>query len=154
MSSLAYALDRFPDQRALLEADPSIAASAMPEIIRYASPVVHMRRTATRDTELMGQQIAAGDKVVMWYLSANFDETVFDDPEVLDLKRGNARKHLAFGYGIHRCVGARLAELQLRVLIEEMAARRLRVHVTGQVRRGGGAFMHAFRKLEVQVERY
>ena len=153
MSGMVHALDQFPEQRELLAANPSLVANAMQEVIRYVSPVVHMRRTALRDTELGGQKIKAGDKVVMWYLSGNHDEQVFDEPGRLMLDRPNARRHLAFGYGIHRCVGARLAELQLRVLIEEMLARRMLVKVTGQVRRGGGAFMHAFRKLEVEVSR-
>ncbi len=154
MSGFIHALDHFPGERAKLEADPALIASAVPEVIRYVTPAIHMRRTATRDTELFGNQIAKGDKVVLWYLSANFDESQFDEPERLMLDRDNARRHLAFGYGIHRCVGARLAELQLRVLMEEMLARRIRVHVSGEVTRGGGAFMHALRKLEVTAERY
>ena len=113
-----------------------------------------MRRTATQDTDLFGHKIAKGDKIILWYLSANFDEAEFTDADTFMVDRQNARRHLAFGYGIHRCVGARLAELQLRILIEEMLARRMRVHVTGQVQRGGGAFMHALRKLEVTVETY
>ena len=96
----------------------------------------------------------AGDKVIMWYNSANRDETVFDNAEKLDLKRENARRHLAFGYGIHRCVGARLAELQLRVLLEEMHARRMRVHVAGDVKRVRANFVEGFRKLEVEVTRF
>lgn len=154
MSGMVEALSRFPDQRALLESDPALIGNAMQEIIRFVSPVVHMRRTATADAELLGQTIAAGDKIVLWYLSANYDEAVFAAPERLDLARGNARRHLAFGYGIHRCVGARLAEMQLRILMEEIAARRMRINVTGDVSRSGGAFLHAFRKLEVAVERY
>lgn len=129
-------------------------ATTVPEVLRFVTPAIHMRRTATRDTELFGQKIAKGDKIILWYLSANFDEAEFDEPERFRVDRENARRHLAFGYGIHRCVGARLAELQLRILIEEMLARRMRVHVTGDVVRGGGAFMHALRKLEVTVERY
>jgi len=154
MSGFIHALDRFPDERAKLEADHSLVASAVPEVIRYVTPAIHMRRTATVDTELFGHKISKGDKIVLWYLSANFDESQFDQPERLIVDRKNARRHLAFGYGIHRCVGARLAEMQLRILIEEMLARRIRVHVTGKVVRGGGAFMHALRKLEVQIERY
>lgn len=154
MSGFIEALDRFPEERARLEADPTLVASAVPEVIRFVTPAIHMRRTATQDTELFGQQIAKGDKIVLWYLSANFDESQFDQPDRLIVDRENARRHLAFGYGIHRCVGARLAELQLRVLMEEMLARRIRVHITGEVTRGGGAFMHALRKLEVTTERY
>ena len=154
MSGLIHALDRFPEERARLEADPSLVATAVPETIRFVTPAIHMRRTATADTELFGQKIAKGDKLILWYLSANFDENQFDQPDRFKVDREDARRHLAFGYGIHRCVGARLAELQLRTLIEEMLARRMRVHVTGKVVRGGGTFMHALRKLEVTVERY
>ena len=154
MSGMILALDKFPEQRAKLEANPALIATTVPETIRYVTPAIHMRRTATQDTELFGQKIAKGDKIIMWYLSANFDEAEFENPDIFMVDRENARRHLAFGYGIHRCVGARLAELQLRILIEEMLARRMRVHVTGDVVRGGGAFMHALRKLEVTVEKY
>ena len=154
MSGLILALDQFPEQRAKLEANPALVATTVPEVLRYVTPAIHMRRTATADTDLFGHKIAKGDKIILWYLSANFDEAEFDDPDTFMVDRENARRHLAFGYGIHRCVGARLAELQLRILIEEMLAGRIRVRVTGQVVRGGGAFMHALRKLEVTAERY
>ncbi|RYG32027.1 MAG: cytochrome P450, partial [Burkholderiales bacterium] len=154
MSGLVHALNLFPDQRALLENDPSLAANAVPEIIRWVSPLVHMRRTAVADAELFGQQISAGDKLVLWYISGNRDETVFDQPDAFDVTRPNARRHIAFGYGIHRCVGARLAEMQLRVLIEQMLARRVRVHLAGPPKRCGGAFLHGYDKLPVRIERY
>jgi cytochrome P450 len=112
-----------------------------------------MRRTATADSELFGQHIKAGDKVVMWYLSANRDETVFENADKLIVDRPNARRHLAFGHGIHRCVGARLAELQLRVLMEEMHERRMRVRVAGDVTRVRANFVHGFRKMEVELEK-
>jgi cytochrome P450 len=112
-----------------------------------------MRRTATADTELFGQQIKAGDKVIMWYLSANRDETVFENPDKLIVDRPNARRHLAFGHGIHRCVGARLAELQLRVLLEEMHERKMRVRVAGEVKRVRANVVHGFRKMEVVLEK-
>jgi len=146
--------DQFPDERARLEADPTLIATAVPETIRYVTPAIHMRRTATADADLFGHQIHQGDKLILWYLSANFDEVQFDQPDRFIVDRQDARRHLAFGYGIHRCVGARLAELQLRILFEEMLARRIRVQVTGKIARGGGTFMHALRKLEVTVERY
>jgi cytochrome P450 len=138
----------------LLESDPSLAAGAVPEVIRWVSPLVHMRRTALADTDLFGHQVRAGDKLVLWYISANRDESVFDEPDRFDVLRPNARRHVAFGYGIHRCVGARLAELQLRVLIEEMLARRVRVHLAGEPQRCGGAFLHGYHRLPVTVERY
>ena len=99
-------------------------------------------------------KIKKGDKVVLWYLSANRDEEVFENPDKLDLERENARRHIAFGYGIHRCVGARLAELQLRILLEEMHKRRMRVHVAGDVERVRANFVHGFRKLEVELTKF
>lgn len=154
MSGIIHALDRFPDQRALLEADASLIPNAVQECIRYVTPLSHMRRTATADTELFGQQIKAGEKVIMWYISANRDESVFENPDKLIVTRENARRHLSFGHGIHRCVGARLAELQLRVLLEEMRERRMRVRVAGAVERVRANFVHGFRKLEVELERF
>ncbi|MEL7691884.1 cytochrome P450 [Citromicrobium bathyomarinum] len=154
MSGIVHALDRFPDQRKAFEEDVSLIPNAVQECIRYQTPLKHMRRTCVEDTELFGQQIAAGDKVILWYNSANRDESVFENAERLDIRRENARRHIAFGYGIHRCVGARLAELQLRVLMEEMHKRRLRVHVAGDVQRVRANFVEGFRKLEVEVTRF
>ena len=155
MSGLVYALDKFPDQRAKLEADPSLIPNATSEIIRWQTPLAHMARTALRDTELAGQNIAAGDKVVMWYISANRDESVFgDNADDYQVDRPNARRHLAFGHGIHRCVGARLAELQVSILLEEMAKRRMRVNVTGAPERVPACFVHGYKQLPVEIERY
>ena len=154
MSGIVHALDRFPDQRKAFEEDASLIPNAVQECIRYQTPLKHMRRTCVQDTELFGQQIAAGDKVILWYNSANRDESVFENAERLDIRRENARRHIAFGYGIHRCVGARLAELQLRVLMEEMHKRRLRVHVAGDVQRVRANFVEGFRKLEVEVTEF
>lgn len=154
MSGIIHAFDKFPDQRKLFEQDPSLIPNAVQECIRYQTPLAHMRRTCTEDTEQFGQKIKKGDKVVLWYLSANRDEEVFDNPDKLDITRDNARRQLSFGYGIHRCVGARLAELQLRVLLEEMHKRRMRVHVAGDVARVRANFVHGFRKLEVEVTEF
>jgi cytochrome P450 len=154
MSGIIHALDKFPDQRKAFEEDPSLIPNAVQECIRYQTPLAHMRRTATEDTELFGERIKKGDRLVLWYLSANRDEEVFADPDKLDIRRENARRHLSFGYGIHRCVGARLAEMQLRVLLEEMHARRMRVHVAGDVERVRANFVHGFRKLEVEVTQF
>lgn len=153
MSGIVHALDQFPDQRALLEADTSLIPNTVQECLRFVTPLAHMRRTCTADNELFGQQIKAGDKVVMWYISGNRDETVFENPDKLIVTRENARRHLSFGYGVHRCVGARLAELQLRVLLEEMHERRMRVRVAGDVKRVRANFVHGFRKLEVVLEK-
>ncbi|WP_028641225.1 cytochrome P450 [Novosphingobium acidiphilum] len=154
MSGIVHALHTFPDQREILENEPALIPNAVQECLRFVTPLAHMRRTATADTELFGQQISAGDKLVMWYLSANRDANVFANPDKLIVTRENARRHLSFGHGIHRCVGARLAELQLRVLLEEMHARRMRVHVTGKVERVRANFVHGFRRMDVTVERY
>ncbi len=154
MSGIVHALDQFPDQRKLLEERPDLIPNAVQECLRYQTPLAHMRRTATEDSELFGNVVKKGDKLVLWYLGANREESVFPDPHKLDITRENARRHLAFGYGIHRCVGARLAELQLRVLLEEMHKRRMRVHVAGDVERVRANFVHGFRKLEVEITQF
>jgi cytochrome P450 len=154
MSGIVHALDKFPDQRALFEADPAVIPNGVQECIRYVTPLAHMRRTATEDADLFGNQIKAGDKLILWYISANRDETVFENPDQLILNRENARRNLSFGYGIHRCVGARLAELQLKILLEEMHKRRMRVHVTGAQQRVRANFVHGFRKLETTIEKF
>ena len=154
MSGIIHGLDSFPDQRALFEADPSVIPNAVQEIIRFQTPLAHMRRTATADAELFGHQVKKGDKLILWYISANRDEEVFTDPDRVILNRDNARRNLSFGYGIHRCVGARLAELQLKILMEEMHKRRMRVNVTGKVERVRANFVHGFRKMEVTLEKF
>ena len=154
MSGIVHGLDQFPDQRAIFESDPSVIPNAVQECIRYVTPLAHMRRTATDDADLFGHQIKKGDKLILWYISANRDETVFEDPNMLNITRENARRHLSFGYGIHRCVGARLAELQLKILLEEMHERRMRVNVTGKVERVRANFVHGFRKLGVTLSKF
>ncbi|MCU1427179.1 MAG: cytochrome [Actinomycetia bacterium] len=117
------ALCEYPDQYKLLVDDPSLAASATEEIVRWASPVMYFRRNVTRDTELRGQKISAGDKVSIWYISANRDEDVFDEPYTFDIRR-NPNEHVGFGGGgPHHCLGANLARMEIRVLLEEMARR-------------------------------
>lgn len=154
MSGLAYALDKYPDERAKLEADPGLIGNATSEIIRWQTPLAHMRRTATQDYELDGRTFHAGDKIVLWYLSGNRDESMFEDGEAFRVERENARRHLAFGHGIHRCVGARLAELQVGVLMEEMAKRRMRVNVLAEPERVPQCFVHGYRKMPVELSRY
>ena len=154
MTGAVYGLSKFPDERAKLEADPGLIPNAVSEIIRWQTPLAHMRRTATRDTELEGQQIKAGDKLALWYISGNRDESVFENADKLIVDRPNARRHLAFGYGIHRCVGARLAELQLSVLLEEMAKRRMRVEPVEEPVRVSACFVNGYRTLPVALEKY
>lgn len=142
-----------PEENKKLRSDPSLIASMVPEIIRHQSPVIHMRRTATRDTEFKGKKIAAGDKVVMWYLSGNMDETAIDEPERFIIDRKKARRHLSYGAGIHRCVGDRLADQQLRILWEEILKRNMEIDVVGEPDRVYSTFIRGIRKLPVRVTR-
>ncbi|APG61694.1 cytochrome [Sphingorhabdus lutea] len=154
MSGYVYGLHQFPDEREKLEQNPDLIPNAVSEIIRWQTPLAHMRRTALQDHNLFGAPIKAGDKVVMWYLSANRDESIFENADKLIVDRQNARRHLSFGYGIHRCVGARLAELQIRILLEEMAKRRLRVNVVEEPERVAACFVHGYRKMMVKLSTY
>ena len=132
-------------------ADPKLIPNAAQEIIRWQSPVTHMRRTALSDTTLGGQAIAAGDKIVLWYISANRDERLFADAERFDVGRDNARRHLGFGHGIHRCVGARLAEVQLAAVIGEMVQTGARFVPQGAPTRLASPFLHGFTAMPVQI---
>ena len=154
MSAYAWGLDQFPDERAKLEANPGLIANATQEIIRWQTPLAHMRRTATQDTEVEGQKIREGDKLALWYLSANRDESVFPEADMIKVERENARRHLAFGHGIHRCVGARLAEMQIGILMEEMAKRRLRVNVLREPERVAACFVHGYKQMAVELSHY
>ena len=154
MSGAAHAFHQYPGEWQKLIADPSRIPAAVPEVIRWQTPLAHMRRTCVADTEVGGHTIKAGEKVVMWYISGNRDETVFPDAERLDIARPNARRHLAFGFGVHRCVGARLAELQIQVLFEEMLKRRMTVRVTGEPEYVAQSFVHGYRRLPVVIDRH
>ena len=145
------AFSRFPEEMEKLRADPSLVPSAVSEIIRWQTPLAHMRRTALRDLEFRGRRIARGDKVVMWYLSGNRDEAVFDRAEDLIIDRPNPRRHLSFGFGIHRCLGNRLAEMQLRVLWEEILARNLRIEVLEEPVRTFSSFVRGYDRLMTRV---
>jgi len=123
----------------------------VPEIIRWQTPLSHMRRTAKSDYVLGGQQIRAGDKVVMWYLSANRDDTALDRPHEFIIDRPRPKHHLAFGFGIHHCVGNRLAELQLRVLWEEILKRYPVIEVVGEPVRTKSNFVHGFVSMPVRI---
>src|SRR4029078_3248254 len=135
MSGGLMALVENPEQFELLRGSPELIPSLVSEIIRYQTPVLHMRRTARRDVELAGRRIAKGDKVVMWYISGNRDETKIDGADEFIIDRAKPRQHLAFGAGIHRCVGDRLAEQQIRILWEEVLNRDLRFEITGAPQR-------------------
>ncbi|MEZ5378055.1 MAG: cytochrome P450 [Acidimicrobiales bacterium] len=138
----AMALADFPDQLRWLRANPDKIDLAVEEILRWATPVLHMRRTAAEDTELAGTSIAAGDKVVMWYASANRDPDVFDDPFVFDLSR-DPNPHFAFGGGgSHFCLGAFLARMEIKVLLEELLASNIELRPSGPARRVASNFVH------------
>ncbi len=154
MSAYAYGLAQFPDERAKLEADSSLIPNAVQELIRWQTPLAYMRRTVTEDTEVDGIQMLKDDVVALWYLSANRDEAIFKDGDRIIVDRENARRHLSFGYGIHRCVGARVAELQMVTLLEEMARRRLRVNVLAEPERVPASFVHGYKKLMVELSHY
>lgn len=154
MSAFAWGLHQFPEQRAKLEADPSLIPNAVQELVRWQTPLAHMRRTVQEDTEIEGVQMKKGDKVVLWYISANRDESVFEDADQVIVDRDNARRHLSFGYGIHRCVGARVAELQLTTLLEEMGKRRLRANVIEEPERVATCFVHGYKKVMVELSHY
>jgi cytochrome P450 len=151
MSGGLWALHQNPGEWAKLRADPSLIPNMVSEMIRWVTPVIHMRRTALRDTELCGRRIRAGEKVVMWYVSANRDEAAIDRPEEFLIDRSKARQHMSFGFGVHRCVGNRLAELQLRVLWEEILARFDRIEVLAPPKRLYSNFIHGIRSLPVRI---
>lgn len=151
MSGLVEALHRFSGELDRLRADKALIPNAAQEIIRWQSPVTHMRRTCTEDVELGGQKLRKGEKVILWYISANRDESVFPDAERFDVGRDNARRHVAFGHGIHRCVGARLAEIQLCTLIEEIVDRGIRIEPAGPAERLPSPFLHGFVHMPVRI---
>ncbi|MBS0643678.1 MAG: cytochrome P450 [Acetobacteraceae bacterium] len=123
MSGSLLALNQFPDEYRKLKENPGLVPSMIPEVIRWQTPVIHMRRTAMRDVEFGGKTIRKGDKVAMWYISGNRDEEAIERPDDFIIDRARPRQHLSFGFGIHRCVGNRLAEMQLMVLWEEILKR-------------------------------
>ncbi len=151
MSGGLLALNQFPDQYTKLMANPGLVDSTVSEIIRWQTPVIHMRRTTSRDTELGGKQIKAGEKVVMWYISGNRDPEAIDDPDSFIVDRARPRQHLSFGFGIHRCVGNRLAELQLKILWEEILARFPKIEVTGKPERVYSNFIRGIKSMPVRI---
>lgn len=154
MSGLIERINQFPDAWSAVKQDvKGLASGAATETIRLQTPIAHMRRTATRDVEFLGKAIRKGDKVVLWYNSGNRDEAVFPDADRWDPLRENSRRHLSFGYGIHRCLGARLAELQLATLIEEMAARDMEVTLAGEPLRLPSCFTNGFEQMMVTMSR-
>jgi cytochrome P450 len=145
------ALNRYPQEYDKLRANPGLIPGMVSEIIRWQTPLAHMRRTATRDLEFRGKQIRQGDKVVMWYISGNRDEAAIENPEAFIIDRKNPRHHISFGFGIHRCMGNRLAEMQLRILWEEIMQRFHRVEVMGEPERVRSNFVHGYKTLPVRL---
>lgn len=142
-------LNRFPEQFEKLKANPELIPNMVSEIIRYQTPLGHMRRTALEDIEFQGKQIKKGDRVVMWYISGNRDEEVIADADQFKIDRENARRHVSFGFGIHRCMGNRVAEMQLRILWEEILNRFEKVELVGEPERVLSNFVLGYTKLPV-----
>ena len=143
-----------PAEWAKLQADHSLVPNMVSEIVRWQTPVIHMRRSLKTDYEIQGKTLRAGDKIVMWYVSGNRDAEVFDNPDALVIDRPNARRHVSFGFGIHRCMGNRLAEMQLRIIWEEILKRFSGIEVTGPERRLKSNFIRGIRELPVRVHRH
>ncbi|MDX1823067.1 MAG: cytochrome P450 [Thiohalomonadales bacterium] len=151
MSGGVLALNQFPEEFSKLKANPELIPNMVSEIIRWQTPLANMRRVATQDVELRGQTIKKGDRVLMWYASGNRDERKFDNPDQLIIDRKDARNHISFGYGIHRCMGNRLAELQLRILWEELLKRFENIEVVGDPERVQSNFVRGYSKLMVKL---
>ena len=151
ISGGVLALNQNPDEYAKLRADHSLIPNMVSEIIRWQTPLAFMRRTVTRDLEFRGQQLRKGDKLAMWYVSGNRDERVIPDPNRFWIDRPNARHHLSFGFGLHRCMGNRLAEMQLRVLWEEIMQRFSFVEVVGEPERVQSSFVRGYASLPIKL---
>jgi cytochrome P450 len=149
--SLFALMSAFPDQFRKLKARPALLPNLVSEIFRWQAPLAHMRRTATRDVALAGKTIKAGEKVVLWYASANRDEAVVDDGDNFIIDSAAPRRHIAFGFGIHRCIGRRLATLQQRILWEEILKRFDRVEVVEPPERRPSVFVRGYRRLSVRI---
>ncbi|MDE2364462.1 MAG: cytochrome P450 [Hyphomicrobiales bacterium] len=151
MSGSVWFFNQNPREYEKLRANPALLESAVPEIIRYQTPLAYMRRTALEDAEIGGQKIKKGDKLAMWYISGNRDEDAIDNPDEFIIDRARPRQHLSFGFGIHRCVGNRLGELQLKILWQEILKRDLKIEVMAQPKRVFSAFVHGITELPVRI---
>ena len=153
MSGSVYAMNKFPEQYDKLIANPDLIPKMVAEVIRWQTPLSYMRRTANQDCEIGGKQIKQGDQLLMWYLSGNRDEDVFPHANDLDIERPNVRQHLSFGFGIHRCMGNRLAELQLKILWEEILKRFEKIEIQAEPDRTFSSFVKGYTRLPVKVRR-
>jgi len=151
MSGSVNAFNQFPGELERLRAEPGLLDNMISEVVRWQTPLAHMRRTAVADHEIGGRTIRKGDKVVMWYYSGNRDEAVFPDGDTFDITRANARSTISFGFGIHRCLGMRLAEMQMRVLWQEILARWQRIEITGEVERVESNFVNGYARMPVRI---
>lgn len=151
LSGTIRLMTEFPEQRAMVLDDPSLIPQMSEEALRMVSPVMHMRRTATEDTELNGQKIAKDEKVVLWYGAANRDPDLFPDPDTFNMHRDNVEKHIAFGHGVHKCLGSRIAKMQLRMAFERIFDRFPNITWTGKQTISPNALVHAISKLEVNL---
>ena len=152
ISGSLLALNQFPAEYSKLRDNPALVTSMVPEIIRWQTPVIHMRRTALENTEIGGKTIRKGDKVAMWYLSGNRDEEAIEDADDFIIDRARPRQHLSFGFGIHRCVGNRLAEMQLTILWEEILKRDLpEIEVMGPPTRAYSNILRSIGSLPVRI---
>jgi cytochrome P450 len=145
------ALNENPAEYDKLRANHGLIPGMVSEIIRWQTPLAHMRRTAKHDVIFQGKQIKQGDKVVMWYVSGNRDESAIDNADSFIIDRANPRHHISFGFGIHRCMGNRLAEMQLRILWEEIMQRFSHVEVVGEPERVKSNFVRGYTSLPVRV---
>jgi len=123
------------------------------EVVRWQTPLSHMRRTVIEDTMIGSQPVKKGDKVVMWYYSGNRDESMFENANAFDITRSNARNSVSFGFGVHRCLGMRLAELQMRILWQEILARWTKIEIVGDVERVESNFVNGYSKMPVRIIR-
>jgi len=151
ISGSVFALNKNPDQYDKLRANPGLIPSMVSETIRWQTPLAHMRRIATRDVEVGGKTIKAGEKVVMWYISGNRDESVIDRPNDYIIDRERPRQHLSFGFGVHRCVGNRVAEMQLTIIWEEILKRFPRIELVAEPVRNYSPFVHGYESMQVVI---
>jgi cytochrome P450 len=151
LSGTIRLMTQFPDQRAMVLDDPSLIPKMSEEALRMVSPVMHMRRTALEDTELNGQMIAKDEKLVLWYVAANRDADVFPNPDTFNMLRPNVEKHIAFGHGVHKCLGSRIAKMQLRLAFERIFDRFPDISWTGKQTISPNSLVHAISSLQVNL---
>ena len=151
ISGSVYALNKNPDQYAKLRANHDLVLPMISETIRWQTPLAHMMRVATRDFEIGGKTIKAGEKVAMWYISGNRDEGVIENPNAFIIDRERSRQHMSFGFGIHRCVGNRVAEMQLTIIWEEILKRFPEIKLVAEPTRSYSAFVHGYEDMRVII---